>query len=93
MATKKQTVDPLKMKGDTSWFVRDRFGMFIHWGLYAMAARHEWVRHNEKIPNEEYDQKYFTHFDPDLYNPDQWAEAAANAGMKYFVITRLSSCL
>jgi len=75
------------MKGDTSWFVHDRFGMFIHWGLYAMAARHEWVRHNEKIPNEVYDRKYFKRFDPDLYNPDLWAKAAADAGMKYFVIT------
>jgi alpha-L-fucosidase len=73
--------------GDTRWFVHDRFGMFIHWGLYAMAARHEWVKHNEKIPNEIYDEKYFKRFDPDLYDPDAWAAAAADAGMKYFVIT------
>lgn len=73
--------------GDTKWFVHDRFGMFIHWGLYAMAARHEWVRHNEEIPNETYDSKYFARFNPDLYNPCEWAKAAANAGMKYFVIT------
>ena len=77
----------LKTPGDTSWFVHDRFGMFIHWGLYSMPARHEWVRHNEKIPNEVYDSKYFKRFDPDLYNPEAWARAAANAGMKYFVIT------
>ncbi len=77
----------LRTPGDTKWFVQDRFGMFIHWGLYSMPARHEWVRHNEKITNEVYDEKYFKHFDPDLYDPDRWAEAAANAGMKYFVIT------
>jgi alpha-L-fucosidase len=76
-----------KTPGDTTWFVRDRFGMFIHWGLYAMAARHEWVRHNEKITNEVYDSKYFKRFDPDLYDPVAWAKAAARAGMKYFVIT------
>jgi len=75
-----------KTIGDTSWFVRDRFGMFIHWGLYAQPARHEWVKHNEEIPDERYDT-YFRHFDPDLYNPDLWAKAAADAGMKYFVIT------
>jgi alpha-L-fucosidase len=69
-----------------SW-QHDRFGLFIHWGLYSMPARHEWVKHNEKITNEEYDRKYFKHFDPDLYNPEAWAAAAANAGMKYFVIT------
>ena len=72
--------------GDTSWFVRDRFGMFIHWGLYALAARHEWVKQIEQIPDDVY-EKYFKHFDPDLYDPKLWAAAAANAGMKYFVIT------
>ena len=73
--------------GDTSWFVHDRFGLFIHWGLYSMAARHEWVRHYEEITNEVYDEKYFKRFDPDLYDPQAWADAAAGAGMKYFVIT------
>jgi len=68
------------------WFIQSRFGMFIHWGLYALAARHEWVKHNEKITNEQY-EKYFKHFNPDLYDPKVWARAAKNAGMKYFVIT------
>lgn len=78
--------DVLKTDGDTSWFVKDRFGMFIHWGLYACPARHEWIRNAEEISNEDY-EKYFKHFDPDLYNPELWAELAWNAGMKYFVIT------
>ncbi len=77
----------LKTSGDTKWFVHDRFGLFIHWGLYAQPARHEWVMNNEKITVEEYERKYFKHFDPDLYDPNLWASAAANAGMKYFVIT------
>lgn len=72
--------------GDSSWFVHDRFGLFIHWGLYAMPARHEWVQSREHISPEDYRQ-YFDAFNPDLYNPDLWAEAAARAGMKYFVIT------
>jgi len=71
---------------DTSWFVHDRFGMFIHWGTYALAARHEWVKNYEQIPTSEYD-KYFDHFNPDLYNPREWAAMAKQAGMKYFVIT------
>ncbi len=75
------------VKGDSSWFVHDRFGLFIHWGLYAQAARHEWVKHNERITNEEYDRRYFARFDPDLYDPRQWAAVAAAAGMKYFVVT------
>lgn len=72
---------------DTKWFVHDRFGLFIHWGLYALPARHEWVKQKEEIPDGAYDAKYFTRFDPDLYDPNQWAAAAAGAGMKYFVIT------
>ncbi len=72
--------------GDTDWFVHDRFGLFIHWGLYAMPARHEWVKSKEKISDEKYDA-YFRYFEPDLYDPRQWADAAAGAGMKYFVIT------
>ncbi|NUQ00806.1 MAG: alpha-L-fucosidase [Armatimonadetes bacterium] len=76
----------LQTPGDTSWFVKDRFGLFIHWGLYALPARHEWIKHQEQIPDEVY-EKYFKHFDPDLYDPRQWAQAAAGAGMKYFVVT------
>jgi alpha-L-fucosidase len=72
--------------GNTDWFVHDRFGLFIHWGTYALAARHEWVKNRERIPDSVY-QKYFDHFDPDLYDPKEWARAAKHAGMKYFVVT------
>lgn len=72
--------------GDTAWFQRDRFGMFIHWGLYSMPARHEWIRNKEAIQDEDY-QIYFDLFDPDMFNPKEWAKAAKDAGMKYFVIT------
>jgi len=79
-------VQTLPTPGDTRWFTHDRFGLFIHWGLYALPARHEWIKHNEEIPDAEY-EKYFRHFDPDLYDPNLWAAAASDAGMKYFVIT------
>ncbi len=69
-----------------SWWREARFGMFIHWGLYAQAARHEWVKKRERIPDEEY-QKYFEIFNPDLFNPTEWAKKAKAAGMKYAVIT------
>ena len=75
-----------KTPGDTSWFVRDRFGMFIHFGLYAMPARHEWIKSQEGISEEKYDL-YFKHFDPDLFDAKQWAKAAKAAGMKYAVLT------
>jgi len=77
---------PEPTAGDTSWFVHDRFGLFIHWGIYSVAGRHEWVKNRERITDEEY-QKHFDHFDPDLYDPAVWAREAKNAGMKYFVVT------
>jgi len=77
---------PAATAGDTSWFVQDRFGMFIHWGLYALPARHEWVKSRELIDDAHY-QPYFDHFNPDLFNPREWARAARAAGMRYFVIT------
>ena len=75
-----------KTPGDTVWFRHDRFGMFIHWGLYAMPARHEWIKNVEKTPEEKY-EKYFQYFDPDLYDPREWARQAKAAGMKYAVMT------
>ena len=75
-----------KTLGDTAWFTRDRFGMFIHWGLYALPARHEWVKNRECTPVEKY-QRYFEHFDPDLYDPKEWAKQAREAGMKYAILT------
>ena len=72
--------------GNTEWFVHDRFGLFITWGLYSLPARQEWVKQREEIPDDVY-EAYFKHFDPDLYEPELWAKAAANAGMKYFVVT------
>jgi len=68
------------------WWTDARFGMFIHWGLYALPARHEWVKNNERMTNEQY-QKYFEEFNPDLFNPKEWARMAREAGMKYVVLT------
>jgi alpha-L-fucosidase len=68
------------------WWRNDRFGMFIHWGTYALAGRHEWVKKRERIPDDIY-IKYFENFNPDLYDPSEWARLAKAAGMKYAVIT------
>lgn len=68
------------------WWTDARFGMFIHFGLYAMPARHEWIRSRERITTEEY-QKYFDLFNPDLFDPKKWAKEAKSAGMKYAVLT------
>ncbi|CUX48497.1 alpha-L-fucosidase [Clostridium sp. C105KSO13] len=69
-----------------AWYTDARFGMFIHWGLYAIPARGEWVRSTEEISKEEYMQ-YFEEFDPTAYDPTAWAKAAKEAGMQYVVLT------
>ena len=68
------------------WWTDARFGMFIHWGLHAQAARHEWVKKREWISDEDY-QKYFEYFNPDLINPTEWAKKAKAAGLSGAVIT------
>lgn len=77
---------PRDTPGDSTWFTHDRFGMFIHWGLYAMPSRDFKSQALDAMPTEEYERRYFTRFDPDLYDPDEWADAAVNAGMKYLVV-------
>ena len=69
-----------------AWFREARFGMFIHWGLYAIPARGEWVRSFEQMPEEDY-LPYFQEFDPVDYDPRKWARAAKMAGMRYVILT------
>ena len=69
-----------------AWWTQSRFGMFIHFGLYSLPARHEWVQANERIPPEKYAQ-YMQWFDPDRFDAKVWARAARAAGMKYVVLT------
>lgn len=68
------------------WWTEARFGMFIHWGLYALPARHEWVMSKEQISKKDY-ENYVQYFDPDLFDPVEWAALAKKAGMKYVVFT------
>lgn len=75
-----------KHKKRMRWWQEARFGMFIHWGLYAIPARGEWVRSHEKLSIEEY-EPFFNEFNPVNYNPREWAKAAKKAGMKYVVMT------
>lgn len=70
----------------TKWFRKARFGMFIHWGIYAIPGRGEWVRSNERMDLDDY-LKYMNQFDPVDFDPKKWARAAKNAGMKYMVLT------
>jgi len=80
------TETPAQKAKRMEWWTDGRFGMFIHWGLYSEAARHEWVKRWERMSNEQY-QPYFDEFNPDLFNPKEWAKKAKAAGMKYAVLT------
>ena len=71
---------------DVSGFTNDRFGMFIHFGLYSVAGRHEWVKNRERLTDEEY-QPYFDAFDPDLFDAREIAAMARRAGARYVVLT------
>ena len=68
------------------WFCHDRFGLFVHWGLYAIPGRGEWVMSQEHIPAAEY-EKLAGQFQPGDYDPARWARMAKKAGMRYAVLT------
>jgi alpha-L-fucosidase len=63
-----------------------RFAMFVHWGIYSLLERGEWVMHLERIPVAEYKQ-LATRFNPTRFNADAWVALAADAGQKSIVIT------
>ncbi len=77
---------PLRGEARTRWFREAKFGMFIHWGPYAVIGRHEWARNIFQIPQAEYD-KYARRFNPVNYDPNAWVDLAKNAGARYIVIT------
>jgi alpha-L-fucosidase len=68
------------------WFRAARFGMFIHWGVYSLLGKGEWVMENDKMTVPEY-EKLPPRFDPVKYDPAEWVEVAKEAGMRYIVIT------
>jgi len=68
------------------WYQDSRFGMFIHWGLYSILARGEWVMHIDRIEPAEY-EKLVPRFNPAGFNAAEWVRLADEAGQKYMVIT------
>ena len=77
---------PLPPEERTRWFREAKFGMFIHWGVYSVIGRHEWIRHQAQIPQAEYD-RYARRFNPVRFNADAWISLAKDAGARYIVIT------
>ena len=80
------TFDEKSYQKRVEWFRNARFGMFIHWGLYSIPGRGEWVRSNEQMPEEDY-LPYFERFTAKDFDPAAWARAAKQAGMEYVVMT------
>ena len=68
------------------WFQDARFGLFIHWGVYSVPARGEWVMENEKIPVSQY-EKFAPQFNPTQFNAAEWVALAKRAGIRYITIT------
>jgi len=71
---------------DMQWWRDAKFGLFIHWGLYAIPARGEWVQFHEKIDVDEY-AGLARRFKPRCFDADAWAQTARDAGMNYAVLT------
>ena len=69
-----------------AWWRDAKFGLFLHWGVYSVPGRGEWIQWNEQIPVDEY-AKLSQQFHPDKFDPDAWAAVANAAGMKYTVLT------
>jgi len=69
-----------------AWWREAKFGLFMHWGVYSIPGRGEWVQWQEQIPVGEY-ARLADQFHPDKFDPDAWAELAKAAGMKYAVLT------
>ena len=69
-----------------AWWREARFGMFLHWGVYAIPGRGEWVQWAEQIPVDQY-AKLADQFNPDHFDADAWAALAKEGGMKYMVLT------
>ena len=74
------------MSHHMEWFREAKFGMFIHWGLYSLLGRGEWVMHNEGIPAAEY-ETLMRKFKPRRGCIRDWARLARRAGMRYMVLT------
>lgn len=68
------------------WFLQKRFGLFIHWGLYALGEWHEQEQFRFPVPRDQYAAQ-MAHFNPVRYNPDEWLDIVQAAGMEYVTFT------
>jgi alpha-L-fucosidase len=76
----------MEQNADKTWWRESRFGMFIHWGIYSLKAKGEWVMYFDRIPVKEY-EKLAGEFNPVLFDAEEWVKLAEDTGVKYIVIT------
>jgi alpha-L-fucosidase len=74
------------MENRMNWWREAKFGMFIHWGIYSVLERGEWVMFIERIPKKDY-EKFVKKLKPKENFTDEWASLAKETGMKYMVLT------
>ena len=67
-------------------FIKDRLGFTVHWGIYSIIGKGEWIMHVDKIPVKEY-EKLMSQFNPVHFNADEWISLVKKAGFKSFMIT------
>lgn len=94
-ATAGETISPMGLQSNSKikrfgdgrdWFFEKRFGMFVHWGLYAIPGWHEQHQWRGRIERQEY-IKLARQWNPEKFNPDQWLDLLEETGMKYICIT------
>ncbi len=78
--------DEIPLDQRAEWFHHDRFGMFIHWGVYSVIGKGEWIQESGRIPYNEY-VKVYPQFHPSKFDATQWVDLAKLAGQKYIIIT------
>lgn len=76
----------LSFPGERNWFFEKRFGLFLHWGIYALGGYHEQEQMRLNVPAAEY-EKYVPRFDPVNFDPAQWLDLCQECGMEYLVFT------
>lgn len=79
-------IERLRFYDKRDWFLKKRFGLFIHWGLYSIPAWHEQILWRGRMSRKDYEQLIHK-FNPALFDPDQWLELAKSVGMEYICFT------
>ena len=79
-------IEQFRFHDARDWFQRERFGLFVHWGLYSIPAWHEQVLWRGRMPRKDY-EPLIHQFNPTAFDPDAWIDVMDSAGMDYLCFT------